>query len=444
MSIAWSRTQISRVNIRRSELYGENGFDDEDGNYHLYKHDHIGYRYEILEILGKGSFGQVIKAFDHKRLELVALKIIRSKQAFRQQAATECLALLEREGIIHADLKPENVLLLQPEKCRIKVIDFGSSCFATEKVFTYVQSRFYRSPEVILGVAYDTKIDMWSLGCILAELYTGRPIFAGEDEHEQLLCIMQVLGFPPRTLVNEAKKRSFYFDLDGNVILKSNSNGYTRFPGTMSLDSVLDSSDPLFTSFVNRCLAWDAKLRLSAAKALNDPWLLAYSSEFTSAPRPCSSNTAPDPYITPVNYQLQQPSQTFLCWPPSSVYYQHHYHPSYYQIPVQNFKAHYYVTHAANKKALNSDGEERLTSFALTSARVNKDPIVPKSEFKNLSMQRPPAAVEVLHRHHSLTQVEKELTANKSPIIGKTSAKKDPLQEIEQDGFIHVAPYGLS
>jgi hypothetical protein len=65
------------------------------------------------------------------------------------------------------------------------------------------------------------------------------------------------------------------------------------------------------------------------------------------------------------------------------------------------------VPHAANKKALNSDGEERLTSFALTSARVNKDPIVPKSEFKNLSMQRPPAAVEVLHRHHSLTQVEK-------------------------------------
>jgi hypothetical protein len=84
----------------------------------------------------------------------------------------------------------------------------------------------------------------------------GRPIFAGEDEHEQLLCIMQVLGtqkvimkyllvdrvnflkllgFPPRTLVNEAKKRSFYFDLDGNVILKSNSNGYTRFPGTMVL-----------------------------------------------------------------------------------------------------------------------------------------------------------------------------------------------------------------
>ena len=61
-------------------------------------------------------------------------------------------------------------------------------------VYTYIQSRFYRSPEVILGHPYNMAIDMWSLGCIMAELYTGYPLFAGENEVEQLACIMEVRG----------------------------------------------------------------------------------------------------------------------------------------------------------------------------------------------------------------------------------------------------------
>jgi dual specificity tyrosine-phosphorylation-regulated kinase 2/3/4 len=63
----------------------------------------------------------------------------------------QSLALLHRHKIVHCDLKPENVLLKHPAKSQIKVIDFGSSCFETERVYTYIQSRFYRSPEVILG-----------------------------------------------------------------------------------------------------------------------------------------------------------------------------------------------------------------------------------------------------------------------------------------------------
>ena len=78
-----------------------------------------------------------------------------------------------RTQIIHCDLKPENVLLVQPNRSAIKVIDFGSSCMRDRRVYTYIQSRFYRSPEVILGLAYGTEIDMWSFACILAELYTG-------------------------------------------------------------------------------------------------------------------------------------------------------------------------------------------------------------------------------------------------------------------------------
>lgn len=74
---------------------------------------------------------------------------------------------------MHCDLKPENVLIKSYSRCEIKVIDLGSSCFITDNLCLYVQSRSYRAPEVILGHPYDQKIDIWSLGCILAELYTG-------------------------------------------------------------------------------------------------------------------------------------------------------------------------------------------------------------------------------------------------------------------------------
>lgn len=84
------------------------------------------------------------------------------------------MKLLRRVKIVHCDLKPENILLRSANKSAIKVIDFGSSCFEHERIYTYIQSRFYRSPEVILGIPYDMAIDMWSFGCILAELYTGK------------------------------------------------------------------------------------------------------------------------------------------------------------------------------------------------------------------------------------------------------------------------------
>jgi len=102
----------------------------------------------------------------------------------------QALKYLREQDIIHCDLKPENILLKSPEKSGIKIIDFGSSCFSDERIYTYIQSRFYRAPEIILVIPYTTAIDMWSFGCILTELCTGIPIFPGESEHEQLSLIM--------------------------------------------------------------------------------------------------------------------------------------------------------------------------------------------------------------------------------------------------------------
>lgn len=89
---------------------------------------------------------------------------------------------MEKHKIVHCDLKPENILLKTSLKSAIKLIDFGSGCLLGKQIYTYIQSRFYRAPEIILGIQYGHPIDMWSFACILFELYTGYPMFTGEDE----------------------------------------------------------------------------------------------------------------------------------------------------------------------------------------------------------------------------------------------------------------------
>jgi dual specificity tyrosine-phosphorylation-regulated kinase 2/3/4 len=112
------------------------------------------------------------------------------------------LAFLEKRNIIHCDLKPENILICDEEGKNLKVVDFGSGCQTDQQVYTYVQSRFYRSPEVILRVPYTPKVDLWSLGCILAELYTGEPLFPGDNEQEQLEYQMELKGIPSNSLID--------------------------------------------------------------------------------------------------------------------------------------------------------------------------------------------------------------------------------------------------
>jgi serine/threonine protein kinase len=94
-------------------------------------------------------------------------------------------------------LKPENILYTDSLRQNIKVIDFGSGCFDYEQGFFYVQSRFYRAPEVVLGLKYNQQVDIWSLGCIIAELYGGVPLFPGLDENELLEFHILMCGNPP-------------------------------------------------------------------------------------------------------------------------------------------------------------------------------------------------------------------------------------------------------
>ncbi|KAG5445320.1 Dual specificity tyrosine-phosphorylation-regulated kinase 2 [Clonorchis sinensis] len=288
-------------------------FDDHENFYNVIKHDHIAYRFEVVSLLGKGSFGQVVLALDHMKGKQVALKIIRTESRFAKQAKEEiriletlrqmretnkadtdgrdfpivqlfehftfrkhicmtfellsinlydllklnkftglprdrvrrisfqllkALYYVEKAGIIHCDLKPENVLLvwspekdatyrntndhppdftvphdgLQPEdRDCIKLIDFGSSCFKKGPTYPYIQSRFYRAPEVILRLGYSQPIDIWSFGCLVAELINGLPLFPGEDEADQLACIIEILGMPPKEILIKSPQLNKFF-----------------------------------------------------------------------------------------------------------------------------------------------------------------------------------------------------------------------------------------
>ncbi|CAG5127851.1 unnamed protein product, partial [Candidula unifasciata] len=197
------------------------GYDDSNHDYIVNPGEKWMDRYEIDSLIGKGSFGQVVKAFDHADQEHVAIKIIKNKKPFLNQAQIEvrllelmnsndkenkyyivrlkrnfmfrnhlclvfellsynlydllrntnfrgvslnltrkfaqqlCTALLflatPELNIIHCDLKPENILLCNPKRSAIKIVDFGSSCQIGQRIYQYIQSRFYRSPEVLLG-----------------------------------------------------------------------------------------------------------------------------------------------------------------------------------------------------------------------------------------------------------------------------------------------------
>jgi dual specificity tyrosine-phosphorylation-regulated kinase 2/3/4 len=212
-----------------------------------------------------------------------SLKLIRR---FTKQLLSSLL-LLKQHKVIHCDLKPENVLLAHPIHSEIKVIDFGSSCFENEKVYTYIQSRFYRSPEVILGMTYGMPIDMWSLGCILAELYSGYPIFPGENEQEQLACIMEVFGPPEKHLIEKSTRKKLFFDSMGKPRLTVSSKGRRRRPSSKTLSQVLKCDDEAFLDFLTRCLRWDPDRRMKPEEAVRHEFMTGQkmSSASRAAPR---------------------------------------------------------------------------------------------------------------------------------------------------------------
>ena len=294
-------------------------FDDEQGNYNLILAEHLCYRFEILEVLGRGSFSQVCKCLDHKKSEIVAVKIIKSKKEFNIQSSVEirlleninqkdyedssnvahlketfqfrghvclvfdvysvnlyqllklnlfkglsqqllkkiasqvltALKFLKSCHIIHCDIKPENILLRSAESSTIKVIDLGSGCYEHERVYSYIQARFYRAPEVIMGLPYTTSIDMWGLGCVLAEMHTAKPLFPANNEVELMALIQEVLDVPPMEMISKANKKKVFFDRENRPRLIYDDNQRLVRPGTKRLEDLIKSTDIKFIDFIS-------------------------------------------------------------------------------------------------------------------------------------------------------------------------------------------------
>ncbi|TFJ96047.1 protein BONZAI 3-like [Platysternon megacephalum] len=258
---------------KERKVYNE-GYDDDNYDYIVKSGERWLERYEIDSLIGKGSFGQPS-----------AIKIV--------------------------DFGSSCQLGQQPSA--IKIVDFGSSCQLGQQIYQYIQSRFYRSPEVLLGMPYDLAIDMWSLGCILVEMHTGEPLFSGSNEADQMNRIVEVLGLPPPHMLEQAPKARKYFDKlpEGGWALKKNKEGKKEYkvPGTRRLHEVLgvesggpggrrageqghSPSDYLkFKDLVLRMLDYEPRSRITPFYALQHNFFKKTSDEGTNTSN--SNSTSP-------------------------------------------------------------------------------------------------------------------------------------------------------
>ncbi|XP_074652300.1 dual specificity tyrosine-phosphorylation-regulated kinase 1B-like isoform X2 [Tubulanus polymorphus] len=418
---------------KEKRLYNE-GYDDDNHDYIVKPGEKWMDRYEIDSLIGKGSFGQVVKAYDHMDQEQVAIKIIKNKKPFLNQAQIEvrllelmnkhdaeskyyivklkrhfmfrnhlclvfellsynlydllrntnfrgvslnltrkfaqqlCTALLflatPELNIIHCDLKPENILLCNPKRSAIKIVDFGSSCQLGQRIYQYIQSRFYRSPEVLLGIPYDLAIDMWSLGCILVEMHTGEPLFAGSNEFDQMMKIVEVLGMPPQHILDQAPKTKKYFEKhpDGSYLPRKSKDGKKyKSPGTRKLHDVIGAetggpggrrageaghslSDYLkFKDLILRMLDFDAKTRITPYYALQHNFFKRTSDESTNT----SNSTSTSPAMEQQNASSPSTGQnTSSGRARSDPTHQHHNHHHPHSHPLHHSHGAQYLTHS--------------------------------------------------------------------------------------------------
>ncbi|WWC58344.1 uncharacterized protein I303_100884 [Kwoniella dejecticola CBS 10117] len=205
------------------------------------------------------------------------------------------LSLMRKCAIVHADIKPDNVLVSE-NKATLKVCDLGSAAEISEGEITpYLVSRFYRAPEIILGLPYDTAIDMWSIGCTLYELYTGKILFPGRSNNHMLLLQMELKGKINHRMIKKANFGNLHFDESLNfisiekdkitnqdvaktlVISKATKDLRARLlpPSSVQL-KMKDEELKQLTNFIDlldKCLQLDPSRRISPRDALMHPFL---------------------------------------------------------------------------------------------------------------------------------------------------------------------------
>ncbi len=370
---------IQDINFKSPEEY-----DDKDGHYKIDENSNFADRYIIKKLLGQGTFGKVISAFDKISKKNVAIKIIRSIQKYRDASKIEirilstlfkndsnnnynCIHLkrcfdyrkhicivtdllgvsvfyflksnnylpfcgshiqsmskqlirsvcfLHDLNLIHTDLKPENILLVssdsnkipytptikrknQPERFKkllkntsICLIDFGSAIFEDEYHSSVVSTRHYRAPEIVLGTGWNHQCDMWSIGCILVELFTGDALFQTHDNLEHLALMETILSNKiDLKLIDQCyqnKTIGLQYFRNGTYDLnypndETSKKSLKLVKSTKSLDGIFNSrlrgmsiADKKFyhlmLDLIKKLLVFDPLKRISAKEALKHEW----------------------------------------------------------------------------------------------------------------------------------------------------------------------------
>ncbi|RDL40577.1 uncharacterized protein BP5553_00556 [Venustampulla echinocandica] len=373
-----------QVKVVSDNSYTKNSkVDDDDGHYIVVPDSDLTERYQVTKLLGQGTFGKVVQARDRKRNKLVAVKIIRSVQKYRDASrielrvlstlkANDCdnrnrcihlrdcfdyrghicivmdllgqsvfdflkgnafvpfpnsqiqsfarqlftsVAFLHDLNLIHTDLKPENILLCDNSyqaftysrripsssttnnrqaaqrkvllDTEIRLIDFGSATFQDEYHSSVVSTRHYRAPEIILGLGWSFPCDIWSIGCILVEFFTGDALFQTHDNLEHLammeaVCggkldshlVQQVNSMARRNGGNPASK--FFKRLKLDYPQPDTTRASRRFVKAMKrLDEIIPDNNKFCKNFLDllkKIFVYDPAARITAKAALQHPW----------------------------------------------------------------------------------------------------------------------------------------------------------------------------
>ncbi|RYP21738.1 hypothetical protein DL767_009200 [Monosporascus sp. MG133] len=357
--------------------------DDEDGHYIVVPEADLTQQYQMIKLLGQGTFGKVVQAKDRKNRKLVAIKIIRAVQKYRDASRIElrvlqtlkandeenrnrcihlrdcfdfrghiCIvmdllgssvfdflksnnfvpfpnsqiqsfarqlftsvAFLHDLNLIHTDLKPENILLCDSAyqtftynrripsssaglsrqatqrkvllDTEIRLIDFGSATFQDEYHSSVVSTRHYRAPEIILGLGWSFPCDIWSIGCILVEFFTGDALFQTHDNLEHLAMMENVCDSRIDThlvqAVNKMATRSggnpaskYFKRLRLDYPTAETTRASRRFVKNMKrLSDIIPATTPflrLFLDLLQKIFVYDPAKRITARQALEHPW----------------------------------------------------------------------------------------------------------------------------------------------------------------------------
>jgi len=200
------------------------------------------------------------------------------------------VSFLHSLKLIHTDLKPENILLVSSEfkvvpfqnspsktnrsllSTELKVIDFGSTIFENDYHSSVVCTRHYRAPEIILGLGWSFPCDLWSIGCILLELYTGEALFQTHENLEHLAMMERILGKMPREMTESETGKKFYergsLKFPDKMTTPKSEKRVEKLKSFLELAKNGDKKTKSFFDLISRLLVYEPARRITANEAL--------------------------------------------------------------------------------------------------------------------------------------------------------------------------------